>query len=148
MQVSTSEWIASDSMADEPVNAAAANFETAMPKLQAIATSTTPVDPPADTRPRDVDLILKLDVIMGSRFVQVAQQKSPATGTGSGAIPQTKCEALWLCSRLCGFLGLVNDALGLLLGVLDDFAGLFLGGFKRRAGILLCLVHGIFGRDG
>ena len=49
LDVSTSEWIASDSMADDPLHPAAANLATAMPRLQASATATTAVDPLADT---------------------------------------------------------------------------------------------------
>ena len=47
--MSTSEWIASDSMADDPVQAKATNFDAAIARLQPSATRTTPVDPPADT---------------------------------------------------------------------------------------------------
>jgi hypothetical protein len=48
-EVSTSEWIASDAIADDWVQPAAMNFATAMPRLHANATKITAFDPPAST---------------------------------------------------------------------------------------------------
>ena len=49
MEVSTSEWMASEAIAEDPVQAAAANFAQAMPKFAPIAIITTVVEPLAAT---------------------------------------------------------------------------------------------------